>query len=240
YDDLLTEMAEAGFLTFKDDGEFVLADEGRAALDAFDQAFYTKLGKLSVLTEEQLTQAATLLEKVVQACLDAEEPDSKCCITSTRQGHFDQVHAPLAQIDQRLDDLNAFRDDVHLAAWKPYDVSGSAWEALTFVWRDGARTAEELNEKLPFRGYDVNARAADLAHLASRGWLKEVDDTYQITEKGQALRQQAEEATDRYFFAPWTCLSTGEMVQLHDLLTRLKNGLQELAENDENDAQDAA
>jgi hypothetical protein len=198
------------------------------------------LGELSVLTEEELTQIETLLSKVVQACLDAPEPDGKRSLFRTHQGHLDQEYAPLARIDQRLDDLNAFRDDVHIAAWKPYDVSGSAWETLTFVWRGDARTAEELCEKLPFRGYDVKARAADLAHLASRGWVEEVDGGYQVTEKGQALRQQAEEATDSYFFAPWACLSTYEVIQLHDLLTRLRSGLQELAGDDENAAEDAA
>ncbi len=240
YDNLLNELAEAGFLTPKSDGEYKLADKGRAALNGVNQAFYGKLGELSVLTEDELNQIETLLDKVAQACLDAPEPENKWAISKTRQGHIDQEYAPLARIDQRLDDLNAFRDDVHLAAWKPYDVSGPAWEALTLVWRGDARTAEELSEKRPFRNHDVQANAATLAHLADRGWVKEVDDGFQITEKGQALRQEAEETTDRYYFAPWECLSTAEMVQLHDLLTRLKNGLQELAENDGNDAEDAA
>ncbi|MCP4543543.1 MAG: hypothetical protein GY832_41045 [Chloroflexi bacterium] len=240
YDNILNELAKVGFLTPKSDGEYKLADKGRTTLNTVNGAFYDKLGEISVLTEDDLTQIETLLDKVAQACLDAPEPENKWAISKTRQGHLDQEYALLAQIDQHLDDLNAFRDDVHLAAWKPYDVSGPAWEALTFVWRGDARTAEELGEKLPFRNHDVTANTATLAHLASRGWVQEVDDGYQITEKGQALRQQTEEATDSSYFAPWKCLSTTEMVQLHNLLTRLKNGLQELAENNENDAEDVA
>jgi len=235
YENLLSELAEAGFLTPKGDGEYEFADKGRAALEEINHAFYTQLGEISVLSEEELVQVESLLNKVAEACLEAAEPDSKWCISTTHQGLPSQEYAPLAKIDQRLDDLNAFRDDAHLAAWKPYGVSGQSWEALTFVWRGDARTAEELTEKLPFRNRTVEANAAALAHLADRGWIEETDDGFQVTDEGQALRQQAEEATDRCFFAPWACLSAVEMVQLHDLLTRLRNGLREMAESGEDD-----
>jgi hypothetical protein len=144
-----------------------------------------------------------------------------------------QEYASLAQIDQCLDYLNAFRDDAHLAAWQPYGVSGHAWEAFTFVWRGDAHTAAELAEKLPRRGHSAPAYAEALSDLAGRGWVEETSDgyAYRITEKGRTLRQQAEEATDRYFFAPWTSLNNVEIAQLHTLLTRLRDSLQTAAEN---------
>ena len=83
----------------------------------------------------------------------------------------------------------------------------------------------------PFRGHSAETYSEALADLTSRGWVEETSDGYQVTEKGQALRQEAEEATDRYFFAPWTCLSVIEKVQLHWLLTQLKNNLQEMVED---------
>ena len=232
YDNLLNGLAEAGFLAPQEDGEYKFTDEGRTALEEINHAFYTRLGELSPLPAEELAQLEGLMNKIVAASLDAAEPDSKWCISTSHQGHPSQEYAPLAQIDQHLDDLNAFRDDVHLAAWKPHDVSGHAWEALTLVWRGEASTAEELTEKLPFRNHTVEANTTALAHLASRGWVEETAEGYRVTEKGQALRQQAEETTDRYFFAPWACLSTPEAVQLHDLLTRLRNGLQEMTEEE--------
>ena len=201
-------------------------------MEEINHAFYTRLGELSPLPTEELAQLEGLMNKIVAASLDAAEPDSKWCISTSHQGHPSQEYAPLARIDQHLDDLNAFRDDVHLAAWKPYDVSGHAWEALTLVWRGEASTAEELAEKLPFRNHTVEANTTALARLADRGWVEETAEGYRVTEKGQALRQQAEETTDRYFFAPWACLSTSEAVQLHDLLTRLRNGLQEMTEEE--------
>jgi len=63
--------------------------------------------------------------------------------------------------------------------------------------------------------------------------VKETPKGYQVTKKGLALRQQVEEATNRYFFAPWACLNDAERIQLHDLLIRLKINLQEMAGRDE-------
>jgi len=232
YDNLLNDLAEAGFLAPQEDGEYKFTAKGRTALQQVNHAFYTQLGEISPLPTEELAQLESLMSQIVAASLGAAEPESKWCIYASHRGHPSQEYAPLAQIDQHLDDLNAFRDDVHLAAWKPYDVSGHAWEILTFVWRGEASTAEELTEKLPFRNHTVEANTVALAHLASRGWVEETAEGYRVTEKGQVLRQQAEETTDCYFFAPWACLSTPEVIQLHDLLTRLRNSLQEIAPAD--------
>ena len=107
-------------------------------------------------------------------------------------------------------------------------VSGTAWEDLTFIWRGECSNAEELVERFKFRGYSAQDHEQELASLAERGWLTKTSDGYQLTEQGQAVRQQAEDDTNRYFFTPWACLSDAESVQLHDLLTQLKNKLPEL------------
>jgi Mn-dependent DtxR family transcriptional regulator len=231
YDSFLTKVAEAGFLEPKGDGEYKLTEKARTVLHELNDAFYTRLGEIPALPDENLARSEDLLKRVVDACLEAPEPASKWCISKSHQGHPSQEYAPLAKIDQHLDDLNAFRDDAHLAAWQPYDVSGHAWEALTLIWRGDARTAEEMAER-PFRGHSAETYSEALADLTGRGWVEQTSDGYRVTEKGQALRQEAEEATDRYFFAPWARLSVTEKVQLHWLLTQLKNNLQEMVENE--------
>ena len=142
----------------------------------------------------------------------------------------------MAKIDQRLDDLHAFRDDVHLAAWQPHGVSGQAWEALTFVWRGDAATAEELAEKLPFRGYSAEEYAAGLTDLVERGWVAGTAEGYRVAEQGQAVRQEAEEMTDRLFYGPWTSLDVGDMAQLNAMLIELRDGLGGMAEEGVGDA----
>ncbi len=59
---------------------------------------------------------------------------------------------PLVQLDEYLDELNAYRDDVHLTAVSPHNLSGSTLEAFTFLWRGDADAGAVLQEKLPFRG----------------------------------------------------------------------------------------
>lgn len=153
-------------------------------------------------------------------------------LANSNRFHPDVAYGPLAKIDQHLDDLNAFRDDAHLAAWQPYEVDGRSWEALTLVWRNEAQTAGELAKKLPFRGYTAGDYAESLAELAGRGWLMQVDGLYRLTDEGQQLRQAAEEATDHYFYAPWASLNEDEQARLQNLLIQLKLKLEQLAETE--------
>jgi len=142
------------------------------------------------------------------------------------------VDAPtLAHIDQALDDLNAFRDDAHLAAWRPHNISGHAWELFTFLWRGEVKNANEMVEKAAQRGHSLEAYQAGLNDLLQRGWIEPAgENTYRVTETGKQLRQAAEDATDRYFFTPWLVLNEAETNELHDLLTRLEISLKQLAE----------
>ena len=220
---------ETGGIAPVGSGEYALTEKGRTAMHETEHPFYLRLGEIAALPPEELAQLETLLDKVVAACLEAPEAASKWCIGTTHRGHPKEEYGPLARIDQHLDDLSAFRDDAHLSAWQPYGVRGQVWEALTFVWRGNARTAEELAEKLSIRGYAAEAYGEALAELARRGWVETAPEGYRATEKGRALRQEAEEATDRTFFAPWACLSGTERIQLHDLLTRARNNLQGMA-----------
>jgi hypothetical protein len=206
-------------------GEYVITEKGRAAMRQVEHAFYTHLGELSALTADEIGQAEELLARLVTACLETPEPVGKQHITLSHRGHLEGEYAPLAKIDQHLDDLNAFRDDAHVAAWQPHGVSGIAWEAFTFVWRGDATTAEALAQNLSFRGCKVQDYAAALADLAARGWIEQTPDGYRATDKGCALRQEAEDVTNRYYFAPWAALNDGERIQLHWLLTQLRNAL---------------
>ena len=141
-------------------------------------------------------------------------------------GKSHALASALYRILQYLADLNAFRDDCHVAAWRPYGVGGDAWEALTFVWRGEAHAAEELVEKLPFRGYDVADYTGTLEALAAKGWLAAGDDgAYKMTGEGEKVRQEAEDATDRWYYAVWETLGEGEVDEFGGLLRRLRDAL---------------
>lgn len=77
-----------------------------------------------------------------------------------------------------------------------------------------AATAVQVAEKLAFRGYDEAAYTEALQACCLRGLLQNDNGTYQVTEAGQKLRQEAEQATDRIFYAPWDNLYAPEMMTL--------------------------
>ena len=128
-----------------------------------------------------------------------------------------------ARIDQYLTDLLRFRDDAHQAAWQPLGVGGLAWELLTLIWRGEANTREALQQQLERRGHATADYDQALSDLAGRGWLAEQDEQFRVTDAGRAVREQAEEQTDRLFYGPWNRLSAAEIDQLRELLTRLRD-----------------
>jgi hypothetical protein len=166
-----------------------------------------------------------LLRRLVEATLEAPEPEEKWAIAYSRWTDPGEDAPASVLTDQYLTDLIRFRDDAHLAAWKPYAVSGHAWEALTFVWRGEAGTAEELVEKLPYRFRAVEDYREALHDLVARGWVVEESGTYGLTEVGTQTREDAEEATNRLFFAPWACLDGSETARLRELLARMRDAL---------------
>jgi hypothetical protein len=86
-----------------------------------------------------------------------------------------------------------------------------------------------VHERLLRRGHPLEAYARALGALAAQGWLDAPDgDEYRVTGQGLQARQDAEELTDRYFYAPWACLTPGELVELRDLLGTLVRGLEQL------------
>ncbi len=225
--DGLASLAERGLLESTGDGEYHLNESGRHIVDSLSAVLARELGKLEPLPAADLDRTARLLRRIVDAALAADEPADISCLRYNRGSDPGPDGPVLLQILQYLADLNSFRDDAHLAAWYPLNVSGPAWEALTFVWRDEAHTAAELVEKLPFRQIDAAGYTAALDELAARGWISAGDDGYRVTESGTAVRQQAEDTTERYYFAAWSALDEAEVAELGDLLGRLLTRLTE-------------
>ena len=229
----LEGLAGLEFLERVGPDAYRLTDVGREALDDVFGAAHARLAEVDPLPEEEMGRLNALLSRLVAATLEAPEPREKWSLIYSRWTDPGEGATGSVVTDQYLTDLIRFRDDAHLAAWKSYDINGHAWEALTFLWRDQAHTAEALAEQLPFRGHSPETYAGALDELVDRGWVQKTADGYQITAQGRTVRQQAEDATNHYFFAPWSGLSTSEIDQLGALLTRLRDRLQGMVETDE-------
>lgn len=221
----LAESARLGLLTPAGSGEYYLTEAGLAATRRIFGAAYAAMAPLHPLPEAGLQRLAGLLQRLVEAVQAAPEPPGKWSFRLSRRIDPGRDVPALVWIDQYLSDLNAYRDDSHLAAWRPYNISGATWEAFTRVWRGTARTPDEVYEQLAFRGHPRTTYAAALNDLVLRGWLETDGDGYRMTAAGLTVRQEAEAATDRHFYAPWSCLSAQELDELRALLTGVLDGL---------------
>ena len=182
-------------------------------------------GAVQPLPDEELSRIVELLFVVVETARQLPEPEDKWALSWGEKFDRGPDAPPMVHARRHLLDLLSYRDDVHVAAWRPYGVSGQEWEAFTLVCRGEAATPAELAEKLPYRRYDEAAYQESLENLVARGWIKRENGEYAATDQGKALRQEAEDATDRYFDAAWASLSEAEMEELQGLLCKLAEAL---------------
>ena len=218
----LADAAETGYLEPDGKGGYVVSEKGANTIQTVHEAFYDHINKINRLSGDKLKVLAELLDKLVSACTKADLPNGMLCLDISHYGHPKVEPASLAQVDQHLDDMNAFRDDAHISAWTPVDVDGHTWEVFTFVWNGEANTVEKLVERLPYRTYLAEDYTATLNDLTERGWIEPGADGYQVTAQGKQLRNETEAATDENFFGPWKILTDDEVTRLGELLTELK------------------
>ena len=150
-EDYLAKGVHLGLLQPVGGGDYHLTGEGRAAVRRLPEVARAAMAPLSPLPEAELQRLADLLDRLVEAILAAPESPGKWCLRIAR--HFDPgAEAPvMVRLDQYLSDLSAYRDDAHLASWRPYGVSGQAWEAFTLLWQGAVRTLDELCARLARR-----------------------------------------------------------------------------------------
>ncbi len=227
---LLADIAQAGYLTANGTDSYTVSEKGAAAINAANGAFYARVNKLNQFSSEKLIELSALLSRLVDASSKADAVNATFCLSIVHNGHTALEVGSLAQIDQHLDDLFAFRDDSHLAAWLPSGISGQTWEALSFVWNGEADTAEKLVARLPNRSYTADDYATALADLTTRGLVAPGADGYTVTAAGRKVREDAETLTDANFFAPWQTLTDDELNKLSDLLNDLNQTNLKIAE----------
>jgi len=226
----LAKGVHLGLLEPAGAGEYRLTEAGRAGVEHLIESAYAAMASLRPLPEGDLRRLAGLLRRLVDANLATPESPGKWCLRIARK-YDPGVEAPVMELlDQYLSDLSAYRDDAHLASWRHHGVSGQVWETLTMVWRHEVKTLDELCVRLQRRGFAREDYALALQELVERGWLAQDGENYSVTARGDALRTEAEEATNRYFYAAWDCLTEAEIADLRDLLTRFGAALKNTSE----------
>ena len=218
----LADAVKTGYLEEEGAGGYKPSQKGREVIQLVHEKFYSHVNAINQFPVDKMKELAGLLRLLVEEVSKAELSTGILSLDLVRDGHPEVDSGTLAEVDQLLDDLNAFRDDAHIAAWAPIGESGQVWEALTFIWNGEASSAEELAEKLPYRSYTAEEYQAALDRLVALGWSEVGEGGYQLTSAGKELREKAEEETNTNYFKAWNALSDQDLNRLAELLRELK------------------
>jgi hypothetical protein len=164
-----------------------------------------------------------LLNQIVAESKVIREPPEKWAILI--QFRVADEYSPLiVQIREYLMDLFAYRDDSYLSAARPiFNEAGIVWLVLGSLWHGDAVTAEKMAmHRYHMDDYEIASQAT-----IEVGWIEEADHTgtFRPTQQGKELCERAEHLMNEYFYAPWSVLTTGEVDELYNLLTKLRDEL---------------
>lgn len=220
----LSSTARLGYLGEVAPGEFRLTPEGRRLVDRFIEDARQAMADADPLALHDSRQLAQVLGKLVANSLETPPPPNPWSIGLSFR-LMPEIEPPLPYSEQAISCLSAYRDDAHLAAWRKTGLSAIGLEILTFIWRDQTGSLRQLVDQLSHRGHPPEVYVDGVDELKEIDCLHGPDDDLAITEKGRVFREKVEADTNKFFFAPWSCLSEEERGWLEDLLKQLIAGL---------------
>ncbi len=227
FERLFVRLHLKGWIEPMSDGSFQVTEKARATARNLIQAGDVQLSDFSSMPAPELKRLLALLKQIVMECCVAPEPPGKWAILK-RFRVANRHYPPIMQIREYLMDLYAYRDDAHLSASRPYfNDAGIVWLVLSSLETGEAVNAEQMAEKMAFRGYALEDYEIAMQAALELGWAQPETHPgkFCLTRQGKQLRQQAERDTNEYFYAPWSVLRQEEIEELHQLLIRLHNGL---------------
>lgn len=221
-----------GYLVADGPGRFRASAAGDALARQLAQALSGSIAHLQPLSAEALRRLASHLGRLADASLATPAPPAPAIAAGKRALYrrFGMDEA-LAGIPATIGQLQGYRDDAYITAWSAHQIEGHAWEALDTIGLYDALTLADLHAKLERRGVAPEVYAEDVQELVRRGWV--VEDAgasqdagaYRATAEGRRIRAEAEASTDRYFFAPWACLSDSALEELAGLASEWRDRL---------------
>ena len=226
---LETRFASAvkqGILIAGSENEYHATEEGMDWRNQMVHAAMASVADLQPVPPADLQKIVDYGRRLSEASLAAPEPPSKFGASNYfKNMHPSQDEKMLRFFIHYFGTLDKYRGNAHLATWKHYNIEGNRWEVLTYIWKGEFNTLDKLSEELMFRGITRDEYAQILQELVARGWIEEMSGEYNMTAEGKRIREEAEALTDKYFFAPWSCLSEKELEELSDLTSQLGEGL---------------
>lgn len=228
----LASASEGGYLVADGEG-FHSTEKGKGISHQALQALTDGIAHLRPLPPADIQRLVDYLIQLSDASFAASEPPPKFCLTHYKnyKSTFNN-NAPLIRLFVHyFKELDFYRMDSHMAAWRIHNIEGNRWEVFSEVWRGKINTLDKIFDELGFRGFTRDEYAQAFQELVARGWIEENAGAYHVTAEGKRIREEAEALTDKYFFAPWSCLSESELDELASLAGQLRDGLKKSETN---------
>ncbi|HLO30730.1 MAG TPA: hypothetical protein VK249_16410 [Anaerolineales bacterium] len=227
FEKLFVRLNIRGWIEPMRDGSFRVTEKAREAARYIIQAGDRQLLGFNSMSERSLERLVILLKQIVTESAVTGEPPAKWAIL--KRFRVADEHGPsIIRIREYLMDLYAYRDDSHLSASRPhFNEAGIVWLVLGSLWKGEAVTAEQMAEKMAFRGYEVEDYEIAIQAAIEVGWAAAAEHpgTFCPTQQGRKLLEGAERLTNDYFFTPWSILADDEINEVYDLLMKLHNEL---------------
>jgi hypothetical protein len=224
YMDGLNKASSQNLLAESDPGKYCLTDQGKDIIEHLIAAARKVMVSADPLPPLDSDKLAGYLDRLVEASLKNPPPPNPWAIALSYR-LMPKMKPPLPYIEQAITCLAAYRDDAHLSAWRRSGLSATALETLTYLWRGEARSLNKLCSELEYRGHPCSVYENAFDELRGLGYVDGPDNSIRVSGAGRVFRNQVEGDTDKYFFAPWSCLTEAEKAEMSGLLTRLKDGL---------------
>jgi hypothetical protein len=227
FEKVFARLDMQGWIEPGKDGRFRVGDNARQAVRQIIQAGDAQLSEFRSVPQGELERLKVLLKQIVTENRFTPPPPEKWAIDKRFRVATDQ--SPLiVQIRESLMDLYAYRDDSHLSAARPhFNDAGIVWMVLGALWKAEAVNAEQMAERMAFRGYEADEYEIALQASVEMGWVEPAEraNAYRLTKTGWELRNVTEHLTNGYFYAPWSVLVQEEIDELYTLLIGLRDKL---------------
>lgn len=220
----LENAAERGWVDLTETG-FIANPKAQVFADQLLVLLKTHIEQRSHDRDADIPRLVELLAKVVDTAEQSQAFSPRPNFAFARNYEYEDKSPSLLWARRHMITIGAYRDDAHVAAWRPYGLPGYVWEAFTLVWQDEAHTAAELAEKLAFRSYTEADYTEALEQLAARGWLEVADGGYTLTAAGRREREAAEDVTNQNYMSAFAGLSDAEIREMISLLSALTEAI---------------
>lgn len=218
------QLVALGYLEPAGENSYRPTQKGKDIIHQIEVIQVQAFNQHQPLSDTELDHFIALLDKALEGIKGLSQPPKpRFEIRSTIQIVVDLT--PLWMFLDKVILIENFRQDCHTASWQPHAINPHAWEIMTLLWRKEATGIDDLPELVTNnRGFTNAETQTGFETLQERGWIKQTGEAgkYQVTESGTTMRQEAEDLTDKFFFAAWDSLSEGDLQEIHTLTTKVQ------------------